>query len=68
LNIILQKRTRSISHNEECVIGALVSGYFWWRHWRPLQCELFSGARSSTIAACFEIWFLLLLGRGRYAV
>jgi hypothetical protein len=28
LNIILQKRTRSISHNEECVIGALVSGYF----------------------------------------
>jgi hypothetical protein len=26
LNIILQK-TRSISHNEACVIGALVSGY-----------------------------------------
>jgi hypothetical protein len=56
LNIILQK-TRYISHNEACVIGALVSGYCWWRHWRPRQCELFSGARSSTVAACFEIWF-----------
>jgi hypothetical protein len=29
-NIILQN-TRSISHNEACVIGALVSGYCWWR-------------------------------------
>jgi hypothetical protein len=26
LNIVLQK-TRSISHNEACVLGALVSGY-----------------------------------------
>jgi hypothetical protein len=59
LNIILQK-TPSVSHNEACVFGALVSGYCWWRHWRPRQCELFSGARSSTIAACFEIWFLFL--------
>jgi hypothetical protein len=27
LNIVLQKKTRSISHNEACVTGALVSGY-----------------------------------------
>jgi hypothetical protein len=55
LNIILEK-TRSISHNEACVIGTVVFGCCLWRHWRPGQCELFSGARSSTIAACFEIW------------
>jgi hypothetical protein len=42
------------------VIGTLVSGYCWWRHWRPRQCELFSGARSLTIAACFKIWFSFL--------
>jgi hypothetical protein len=59
LNTILQK-TLSISHNEACVIGAHVSGYCWWRQCRPRQYELFSGARSSTIAACFEIWFSFL--------
>jgi hypothetical protein len=30
LNIILQK-SRSVSHNEACVIGALVSGNIYWR-------------------------------------